>query len=683
MNHRPELDGLRGVAVLPVILFHAGVPGFPGGYVGVDVFFVISGYLITSIILADLAKGTFTFRRFYERRARRILPALFVVSFASMPFAWMWLGPEDLEAFSRSIVAVSLFVSNILFWRESGYFDTAGELKPLLHTWSLAIEEQFYLLFPLALLLLWTLARRRIGPALIAGFALSLLLAEYASRYSPSADFYLLPTRGWELLAGAYLAVRERDRTRPFRQGAARALTLVGLLLIVASVVSFGPDTRHPGLISLLPVLGTALIIACGTVAGLATRVLTNRLLVGAGLISYSLYLWHQPVFVFARHASMRDVSGPAAALLIGLALALAAISWKFVEQPFRDRTRIKGPALWMVAGTGSAALLLLGILGLVWQGFPGRAGLPPALLASFGRDSTLGTCFDIPFAHRKDQGWYCAVGDGTEPQFAVFGDSHAYSLLPAFRLASREAGSSGVFTGFSGCAPLLGTIPVRDDQIEKDCQALNARVFSFVKDHHLQVIFLVARWTYYTDGDYGGTGINLLRRSADQPATKAVSRRAFLEGLAGTVRAYQDIGVKVVITPQVPMQRYRPQDVYFRSFKAAGGDTGLQTSGIRRLSVDRSRHQSFQAFVREAFAGLDSEGVEILPVDDLFCDSSKCLVGDGRESYYSDADHLSRSGSLRLRTRLRDRLPTRLATAPSGSGRLVDGPPLPDRPPP
>ena len=685
MKHRPELDGLRGVAVLPVILFHAGVPGFPGGYLGVDVFFVISGYLITSIILADLANSTFTFRRFYERRARRILPALLVVVLASMPFAWMWLGPEDLKAFSRSVVAVALFVSNILFWRESGYFDTAGELKPLLHTWSLSIEEQFYLLFPVTLLLLWKLGRRRLELALVVGLVLSLALAEYASRQSPSAGFYLLPTRGWELLAGAYLASRERARPFAVRPGFASMLALIGLLLIVISVASFGPQTRHPGLLSLLPVGGTALVIAYGQVGGLATRLLTNRLLVGAGLISYSLYLWHQPVFVFARHASMRDVSGPAAALLLGLSIGLAAITWKFVETPFRNRVQVRGPVLWTVAGTGSVALLLLGIGGYLRQGFPERAGLPPALLASFGRDSTLGSCFDIPYAHRKAEGWFCTVGEertNPAPVFFVFGDSHAYSLLPVFRRASVESGSPGLFTGFSGCAPLLGTIPVRDDQIEKDCQALNARVFSHVKEQRIGVVFLVARWTYYTDGDYQGEGINLLRRAADQPVTKTASRGAFLEGLTETIRAYQEIGAKVIIVPQVPMQLYRPQDIYFRSYKAGAGNAEVQWSGIRRLSLDRSLHRSFQTFVRDAFANLDSPTVEVMPIDDLFCDASKCLVGAARESYYSDEDHLSRVGSLRLLTRLRERLPARIESAASRSAGPGTTPGSPGHPP-
>jgi peptidoglycan/LPS O-acetylase OafA/YrhL len=206
MDYRPEIDGLRALAVLPVILFHAGFETFSGGFVGVDVFFVISGYLITTIILKELEQDDFSIARFYERRARRILPALFLVMFVCIPFAWLWLLPDDMQRFSQSLVAVSTFVSNLLFWQESGYFDTAAELKPLLHTWSLAVEEQYYVLFPLFLVLVWPFGKRWILVLLALGAVLSLSLAEWGSFRRPAATFYLLPTRGWELLLGALIA---------------------------------------------------------------------------------------------------------------------------------------------------------------------------------------------------------------------------------------------------------------------------------------------------------------------------------------------------------------------------------------------------------------------------------------------------------------------------------------------
>src|SRR6185312_1937544 len=206
MDYRQEIDGLRALAVLPVILFHAGFQSFSGGFVGVDVFFVISGYLITTIILAELEQGRFSIINFYERRARRILPALFLVMFVCLPFAWLWLLPEDMKSFSQSLVAVSVFASNVLFWKKSGYFDTAAELKPLLHTWSLAVEEQYYVFFPIFLVLSWRLGKSKICGLLVMVFVMSLAVAQWASLAEPAAGFYLLPTRGWELLVGVFSA---------------------------------------------------------------------------------------------------------------------------------------------------------------------------------------------------------------------------------------------------------------------------------------------------------------------------------------------------------------------------------------------------------------------------------------------------------------------------------------------
>lgn len=290
MKYRPEIDGLRAVAVLPVILFHAGLGLFAGGFVGVDVFFVISGYLITTILLTEIEEDRFSLWTFYERRARRILPALFVVLLACLPFAWVWMLPEQLEAFGKSLVAVMLFGSNILFWRETGYFAPAAEEKPLLHTWSLAVEEQYYLVVPLILMV----GLRRFGRnptfwGLVILSLVSLALCEIGRRSHPSAAFYLAPTRAWELLAGSLCAFIQRHDGRQRRS---QVLSGLGLGLICASVLAFDGQTPFPSLYALVPVLGTVLIILFATADTLAGRILTLRGFVGIGLISYSAYLW-------------------------------------------------------------------------------------------------------------------------------------------------------------------------------------------------------------------------------------------------------------------------------------------------------------------------------------------------------------------------------------------------------
>src|SRR4029077_10903920 len=236
-RYRPEIDGLRAVAVIPVILFHAGFGLFSGGFVGVDVFFVISGYLITTIIMSELDEGKFTILNFYERRARRILPALFVVMLACLPFAWLWFLARDFKDFSKSIYAVATFSSNILFWRQSGYFDTSTELKPLLHTWSLAVEEQYYILFPLYLMLVYRFGRRWIYWSLIIIGISSLCVSHWAAYNKPSADFYLLPTRGWEILLGAFAAFYLSHDTPPrISRVVSQLLSATGLLLVTYSV---------------------------------------------------------------------------------------------------------------------------------------------------------------------------------------------------------------------------------------------------------------------------------------------------------------------------------------------------------------------------------------------------------------------------------------------------------------
>jgi len=336
MDYRKEIDGLRALAVLPVILFHAGFETFSGGFVGVDVFFVISGYLITTIILAELEQGKFSIVNFYERRARRILPALFLVTLVCIPFAWLWLLPSDMKDFSQSLVAVSVFASNILFWRESGYFDTAAELKPLLHTWSLAVEEQYYVLFPLFLMLFWKLGKRWILVTLWLVFVASLAVAQWGAYAKPAAAFYLLPTRGWELLIGAFAAFYLSKANRiEFGKGLSEFGGWLGVALIIYAVFAYSKATPFPGFYALVPTIGAVLVILFATQQTTVGKFVGNKAFVGVGLVSYSAYLWHQPLFAILKHSDFDDTKG-IYAILICLTLVLAFVSWKFVEALFR-----------------------------------------------------------------------------------------------------------------------------------------------------------------------------------------------------------------------------------------------------------------------------------------------------------------------------------------------------------
>ena len=376
MQYRAEIDGLRALAVVPVVLFHAGITGFSGGFVGVDIFFVISGYLITSIILSEQQKDCFTLASFYERRARRILPALMFVVLMSVIAAWYLLLPTELVDYGKSLISVGVFASNILFWQESDYFAATSEFIPLLHTWSLAVEEQFYLVFPLFMMatIAWLKRSRVVVLAVLA--VVSLLYCEWAWRHTPEANFFLAPSRAWELLAGVFCAFylqSTRGVSGGVSDGLKQVASLVGLCMTLFSIFFFTKAIPFPSFYALVPVVGTVLIILFAEGNTWVGRLLSLPVFVGIGLVSYSAYLWHQPLFVFARISSYEEL-GPL--MLIGLsvlAFVLAYISWRWVEKPFRNRHWLtQKQVLWM-ALLCSVVLIALGAGLVMGDGFNER----------------------------------------------------------------------------------------------------------------------------------------------------------------------------------------------------------------------------------------------------------------------------------------------------------------------
>lgn len=335
MKYRQEIDGLRAIAVLAVIFYHAGFGVAKGGFLGVDIFFVISGFLISSLLMASLEERSFSMARFYERRARRILPALCVVVAASVPAAYIIMLPSQLNDFSASVLAVLAFVANIFFWQKTGYFAPESNEMPLLHTWSLGVEEQFYILFPMILWLLWRYARRYILPSLLLFFAISFALCEVGSRVAPNANFYLLPTRTWELLAGACCACVCLKR----KIIASHALSLLGLALLLFSILWFDDRMSMPSALTLLPIIGVSIIVVFATSESIGGQILSLRPLVGIGRISYSAYLWHHPLFAFVRIMSPVQPSSVVMGALICVSLFLGWVSWYWIEQPLRVAT--------------------------------------------------------------------------------------------------------------------------------------------------------------------------------------------------------------------------------------------------------------------------------------------------------------------------------------------------------
>lgn len=342
MNYRKEIDGLRAIAILPVIWLHSGLPYLTGGFLGVDVFFVISGFLITSILLKEFEAGNFSLVKFYERRARRILPALFIViMITSIVVPFVSGNPKFIGDYGASVLSTLFFGSNIYFWQTSGYFGSASELSPMLHTWSLAVEEQYYIFFPLLIMVLFSSGKKVIVAALVLISIFSLLISEWGAVNSPIGNFYLLPSRAWELMAGALASVFYlNEHLVKIRIKFSTYLSSIGIILILVSYVLFTPSTLHPTSLTILPVLGTVLVLFFSEQSNFVGKFLSIKLLSMVGLISYSLYLWHQPVLALMKNFYSIHLTPIQISTAIALTFFLSYLTWKYVENPFRDRKK-------------------------------------------------------------------------------------------------------------------------------------------------------------------------------------------------------------------------------------------------------------------------------------------------------------------------------------------------------
>tara|TARA_B100000579_G_C22821398_1_gene850849 strand:+ start:221 stop:2080 length:1860 start_codon:yes stop_codon:yes gene_type:complete len=373
MKYRKEIDGLRAVAVIPVIFFHAGIKYFEGGFIGVDIFFVISGYLITSILIQDIEKNNFSLINFYDRRVRRILPALFFVMLITIPFAWLWMMPTQMEGYSRSLIASTLFLSNILFWKERNYFEIGVEEKPLIHTWSLSIEEQYYLIFPIFLFYAWYFGKKKVFWIILLISLISFILSEWGWRNRPMANFFLTPTRTWELLVGSLTALYLSGQKIKSND----LLSFLGLLFILLSVFFYDKNTPFPSFYTLLPISGVVMLIIYANDNTLIAKLLGNKSLVKIGLISYSLYLIHQPIFAFYRISPYYKSEIIYFLPLIFIAFLIAMFSWKYVEQPFRDKKKIKRKFLFSLSLIFVLTFISFGFTGVKSNGFNKLRFLP------------------------------------------------------------------------------------------------------------------------------------------------------------------------------------------------------------------------------------------------------------------------------------------------------------------
>ena len=601
-TYRPDIDGLRAIAVLAVVLHHASPIRFPGGFVGVDIFFVISGYLISNIILQQLGKGSFSFADFYARRVKRIFPALTLVLISTLAMGWFWLAPLDYQVLGKHTLAAGGFVSNLVLWSEVGYFDKASFNKPLLHLWSLAIEEQFYIVWPLLLGLLYrwrAQPQRLIVTLLIASFALNL----YLVRSDTTAAFYNPLARFWELLMGAWLAARHVQATNRGTPPAwrAHALSSLGLVLLVAVMIKVTPESRFPGWWAFVITAAMVMLIAAGPQAWFNRLVLSSKPFVWVGLISYPLYLWHWPLLSFLHIKFGADSSSLARFGAVGLSVVLAWLTYRVLEKPIREGRWGHRTTLWGLAAT-MAVVMGLGAWVNSQQGFANR--YPPLIsdmLTKGGRATIVegwrdGDCmldFGLPATSYKDS---CI--DDKKPLVFLWGDSHAGSIYPGFKALQ----DSGRYT--FGIGERTGAIcpPILDFEPRPLCKSLNDASIEAIQQSRPDVVILYAWWHH-------------------QPYD--------LSNLETTVQAIKDAGVpRIIMLGAVPYWRADLPAILLEAWKKGP----VQAAPPLRLKEADWQPGLVQASERMRQRAADM-GIEFINGMDYFCNAEGCLTRMSAES--------------------------------------------------
>jgi peptidoglycan/LPS O-acetylase OafA/YrhL len=644
MGHRRDIDGLRAFAIVPVVCFHAGL-GLRGGFVGVDIFFVISGYLISSILFRDGAAGRASILGFYDRRIRRIFPALAVVLVATTAASLFILLPSELIGYAHSLLYAVLFSSNIWFWATTNYFGDPNIDIPLLHTWSLAVEEQFYILWPLVVLVLAKLPRRLTLAVVLAALVVSLLLSQWLTVKSPTTAFYMLPSRAWELLIGATLALLPAAGVRHRRWlGAAGVL---GLALICYAVTVFYETMPFPGFAALVPCLGTALLLYAGAADGPATRLLSWRPLVAIGLISYSLYLWHWPILSLSQLWLGHALTLAEKLAAVALSVVLAGLSWRYVEQPFRHTRDRSRAAQWRTAAVGLATIAAFAAVGGGLAAANGLRQRLPALALTYddaGRSFPNGklpgcVLVDAAAAARLDA--TCFADAHPQPTAVLWGDSHALQVKDALAaLLAARGGTALRSVTVNGCAPFAGAVQL--DQVgdaNNACAAFNDRMLATIAARpEIREVYISGRWGKFLGLASSGINNGYLRRDPHAPRNSTTSRSAFIVSVDTMVATLQRAGKTVTIIG--PSPEFATSVSKCMARQAWSGHDYARCDadlGARPEIIEGNR------ILRAIAAARHAHYVDLLK---RLCTGLHCATGRGNTLFFRDENHLTTAGA-------------------------------------
>ena len=633
----PEIQGIRAISILAVILFHFGIHVLPGGYVGVDMFFVISGFLITTMIVGEIARGSFLISKFYKNRVVRLLPNLFLMIVVSVIISYLILAPYNFSQYAKSLQFSAIYLTNMVFARQQGYFDMSRDAKPLLHTWSLSIEEQFYLIFPVFLLLLYKLKSHRIAVLMLIGLASLWVRFNYIQLHLPTEGFFSFAGRVWEFVVGALIALMPAPLKNRLSNN--ETLTLFGLLLIATSLLFLDEGVPYSGLWLIIPCVATAMVItSChGTQSG---SWLSSKVLVLIGCMSYSLYLWHWPLMVWFHNADYGLSHYTQSAILLFLTVTVSFVAWKYVEEPFRqNRDKLSGRFVGLF--TLCFAIFCISVGGYIYANsgmenrFPNWVAVKKNL-AAFDFKSATGTQINYPAN--------CAIGDDTQAilsqcafgdtssdkRFIVIGDSHSFAWYPAFQAAAEAKHVQGVLVTLPGCPPLFGVSSF--DGAKNVCaEDFDKHVNALIVTRKFKKVFMVAHWSMYSEGEPNNQPDHFISDEQVSSHDAASSKRVLTRHLQETIARMNENGIQVVIVHSVPILPKVIQD--------------LPVGFTLPLTKVLQQNQFMDNFTRHW------QGGNLISIDPtgIFCNTEICQSRIQDNVLYTDNNHISLAGAAQL----------------------------------